>query len=227
VTRAFEDHCWQDIVTPEILQTYAPYQRETYIGKRPALLAVDLYNLAYAGGAEPPHRLVDRYPSSCGVHAHAALEPTRELFALARSRGIPVLYTTAETRAETQPGAVHATHRQCVASDPEVYSIKAEFQPQPGDTVIYKARASAFFATPLVAHLVRLGVDSLLLCGQSTSGCVRATCVDGHSFGYHVTIVEECVFDRSELSHKVNLFDLHHKYGDVMQLAEVREKLGQ
>ena len=63
----FEDHCWQDIVSPEILKTYVPYHRETYIGQRPALLAIDLYNLAYEGGAKYPHELVDTYKSSCGV----------------------------------------------------------------------------------------------------------------------------------------------------------------
>ncbi len=93
--------------------------------------------------------------------------------------------------------------------------------------VIFKERASGFFGTPLVAHLTQLGIDSLIVCGESTSGCVRASCVDGYSLGYHVSIVEEIVFDRSVLSHKVNLFDLHHKYADVMTLEEVKEGLKQ
>ena len=71
------------------------------------------------------------------------------------------------------------------------------------------------------AHLTRLGVNSLIICGESTSGCVRASVVDAYSYGYHVTIAEECVFDRSAISHKVNLFDLHHKYADVMVLDEI------
>jgi len=64
-------------------------------------------------------------------------------------------------------------------------------------------------------------VHSLIVCGESTSGCVRASAVDAHSNGFHVSIVEECTYDRAELTHKVNLFDLHHKYADVMHLAEV------
>ena len=64
-------------------------------------------------------------------------------------------------------------------------------------------------------------MNSLIVCGESTSGCVRASVVDAYSAGFHVTIVEQCVFDRSELSHKVNLFDMHHKYADVMVLEEV------
>ena len=111
--------------------------------------------------------------------------------------------------------------------DPAMYAIRPEFKPQHGDVVIFKQRASAFFGTPLVAHLTQQGIDSLIVCGESTSGCVRASCVDGYSLGYHVSLVEECVFDRSPLSHKVNLFDLHHKYSDVMKLEEVRESLKQ
>ena len=88
-----------------------------------------------------------------------------------------------------------------------------------------KERASAFAGTPLAAHLNELDVNGLIVCGESTSGCVRASVVDAYSAGFHVTVVEECVFDRSELSHKVNLFDMHHKYADVMVLEEVLDHL--
>jgi nicotinamidase-related amidase len=171
--------------------------------------------------------LIDTYKSSCGVYAHNAIKPTQELFALARSLKIPVFYTTTETRKEAKPDYIYATNRQRVKIDPEAFEIKEEFKPQPGDVVIFKERASGFFGTPLVAHLTQLGCDSLIVCGESTSGCVRASCVDGYSLGYHVSIVEECVFDRSPLSHKVNLFDMHHKYTDVMKLDEVKEKIKQ
>ena len=213
--------------SPEILKTYVPYHRETYIGQRPALLAIDLYNLAYEGGAKYPHELVDTYKSSCGIYAHEAIKPTQELFALARSLKIPIFYTTTETRKEAKPDYIYATNRQRVKIDPAAFEIKEEFKPQPGDVVVFKERASGFFGTPLVAHLTQLGCDSLIVCGESTSGCVRASCVDGYSLGYHVTIAEECVFDRSPLSHKVNLFDMHHKYTDVMKLDEVKEKIKQ
>jgi nicotinamidase-related amidase len=214
-------------MTPEILKVYTPYQRETYIGQRPALLAIDLYNLAYEGGPKEPHELVDTFKSSCGINAYAAIKPTQELFALARALKLPIFYTTTETRKEAKPGMVHATNRQRVKIDPQAFEIKEEFQPEPGDVVIFKERASGFFGTPLVAHLTQLGIDSLVVCGESTSGCVRASCVDAYSLGYHVSIVEETVFDRSMLSHKVNLFDLHHKYADVMTLDDVKESLKQ
>ena len=87
--------------------------------------------------------------------------------------------------------------------------------------VITKQRASVFFGTPLMAHLTQLGVQSLIICGESTPGCVRASAVDAYSNGLHVVLVEECCFDRSILSHKVNLFDMHHKYADVMHVGAV------
>jgi len=223
----FEDHCWKDIVTPEILATYAPYQRETYVGQRPALLAIDLYNLVYEGGPRYPHELVKDYKSSCGIYAYNAIKPTQELFALARSLKIPIFYTTTETRKEVNPDKISATNRQPVKLKDDAFKIRDEFKPEPGDVVIYKERASGFFGTPLIAHLTQNGIDSLIVCGESTSGCVRASCVDAYSLGYHVSIVEECVFDRSPLSHKVNLFDLHHKYADVMTLDEIKESLKQ
>ena len=86
-------------------------------------------------------------------------------------------------------------------------------------------RASGFFGTPLVAHLTQAGVDTVIVCGESTSGCVRASVADAYSYGFHVVVVEECTYDRSLLSHKVNLFDMHHKYADVMHLDEVAEHL--
>lgn len=114
-----------------------------------------------------------------------------------------------------------ATNRRSGETPPELYAIRPEFAPQPGDVVIFKQRASAFFGTPLIAHLAQLGVDTVIIFGESTSGCVRASTVDGYSNGYHMVMAEECCFDRSEISHKVNLFDLHHKYADVMKVDEI------
>jgi nicotinamidase-related amidase len=192
-------------------------RRDVKVGRNPAVLAIDLYNKAYQGGARPVREVNRLYSGSCGIHAWNALEPTRQLFAAARRAGIPVIYTT--RHADT--GEVHSTHRRKGREAEELYHIKAEVAPLPGDLVIYKERASGFFGTPLVAHLRQLGVDSLIICGESTSGCVRASTVDAYSYAFHNVVVEECTYDRSLLSHKVNLFDLHHKYADVMHLDEV------
>jgi len=217
----FEDHCWKDIVPPEVLDIYTHYARNTLVGPSPALIAIDLYELAYQGGAKPVAQVAKSFPSSCGEYAHAAIEPTRRLFAAARAAGLPVFYSTMDTRADSLPTAVTATKRRKIPQDPAVYAIRSDFKPQPGDVVITKQRASVFFGTPLVAHLTQLGVRTVIICGESTSGCVRASAVDAYSHGFHVVLVEECCFDRSLLSHKVNLFDLHHKYADVMKIDEV------
>ena len=219
--QGFEDHCWADIVSDEILKVYEPYYRDVYVGERPALLAIDLYNLVYKGGEKEPHELVDEFPSTCGRYAWEAVEPTKKLFAAARSAAIPVLYTTAPTTSD-----VVATNRQAgLGKTDNDYEIFEAFAPQEGDILIIKERASAFYGTPILPELNRLGISSLIVCGESTSGCVRASAVDAYSAGYHVSIAEECVFDRSILSHKVNLFDLHHKYADVMLVADIVSQL--
>jgi len=217
----FEDHCWQDTVPADILDIYSHYERKTFVGPAPALIAIDLYELAYQGGAKPVAELHRTYPSSCGEYAHEAIAPTRRLFAAARAAGLPVFYSTMDTRVDSLPGAITATKRRRISLDPSAYAIRADFKPQPGDVVITKQRASVFHGTPLAAHLTQLGIRTVIVCGESTSGCVRASAVDAYSHGFHVVLVEECCFDRSLLSHKINLFDLHHKYADVIKIGEV------
>jgi maleamate amidohydrolase len=164
----FEDHCWKDIVAPDVLDIYSHYIRKVFVRPSPALLAIDLYELAYQGGARPVADLHRTYASSCGEYAHAAIEPTRRLFAAARAAGLPVFYTTQDSRPDSLPSRVTATRRQNAARDPAVYAIRAEFKPQPGDVVITKQRASAFYGTPLMAHLTQLGIKTVIVCGEST-----------------------------------------------------------
>jgi maleamate amidohydrolase len=217
MARDFNDHCWNDVVDDEIREIYEAYHRDTYVGVRPAILAIDLYNKAYLGGNRPVREVNREHPGSCGENAWRAVEPTQRLLAAARAAGIPVIYST--RHADT--AGVASTNRRKSSETEDLYGIKDEVAPLPGELVIYKERASVFFGTPLIAHLRRLGVESLILLGESTSGCVRATTVDAYSYGFHNTLVEECTYDRSMLSHKINLFDLHHKYADVMHVDDV------
>ncbi|MDX1485241.1 MAG: isochorismatase family protein [Alphaproteobacteria bacterium] len=224
MTRDFEDHCWQDVIPPDELEIYRSFfGREVKgLGPKPALLAIDLYKKVYRGGPGPVVEINKQHRGACGDYAWDAIAPTVELFAAARAAGLPVIYTTG-----SGSDTVSATNRQ--RSDESIgdgYDIKEEFAPQPGDLVIRKQRASGFFGTPLTAHLNLMGVESLIMCGESTSGCLRASVVDAFSYGYHVVVAEECCFDRSLLSHKLALFDLHHKYADVMHADEVVAALG-
>jgi nicotinamidase-related amidase len=215
--RDFEDYCWKDIVDDEILEIYEAYHRDLFVGRNPAVLAIDLYNKAYLGGNKPVREVNREHSGSCGENAWKAIQPTHRLFGAARAAGVPVIYTTRHV----DTAGVQSTNRNLREEKDDVYDIFDQLAPKLGELVIYKERASAFFGTPLIAHLRRLGVESLIICGESTSGCVRASTVDAYSYGFHNVVVEECTYDRSMLSHKVNLFDMHHKYADVMHVDEV------
>lgn len=218
---AFEDHCWRDVIPEEVLDLYSHYKRPVTVGPRAALLAIDLYELAYQGGPRPVTEVSKTYPSSCGEYAWNAIEPTKRLFAAARAAGLPIIYTTSDTRPDSKPNSIRATRRNSIKTDPDVFAIRPEFAPVAGDIVITKQRASAFFGTPLIAHLTLLNVQTVIVCGESTSGCVRASTVDGYSYGFQMVMAEECCFDRSLISHKINLFDLHHKYANVMHTDDI------
>lgn len=221
----FENHCWQDLYTPEIYDLYAPYRRETGIKGRCGLLLVDLYNLCYEGGDLPIRELYKEYPSSCGEYAWRALEPARRILEAIRSQGLPVLFSTKDVRNSRHHAKASATFRQQRQASDGAYDIHPVLAPKDGELVIAKERASCFFGTPLVTYLQRLRVETLIIVGESTSGCVRATTTDSYSFGFHTILIEEAVFDRNPVSHQASLFDLHHKYADVMALADVLTQL--
>lgn len=224
----FENHCWKDLYSEADLKLYSYYARETYVGEAPALLLIDFYNECYRGGPFPPYELAERYPASCGSLIHRTLEPTKRLLAAARRAGLPVFYSTNEDRPLSAPArrkTAAVTNRQPRRHEPDDYDIHPGLAPQPGEVLIRKTRASCFHGTPLLSQLTSLGVHSLIVGGGTASGCLRAGVVDAQSAGFHVSVVEECVFDRSELPLKSNLFDLGHKYVDVMHLDEVEAHL--
>jgi nicotinamidase-related amidase len=214
-------HAWEDVIDDEIRRISANYAPRMGLGSRPALLCIDNYNAVFGDRAEPVLEAMARFPSSCGLAAWSAIEPTRGLMAAARRRGLPVIHSTRDS-APAGANAISSTKRKNKGADPAGdYAHVAALAPQPGELVIHKMRASVFFGTTLAASLVRLGVNTLVVCGNSTSGCVRASVNDAYMQGYRVGIVEECVFDRNWLSHKVNLFDMNAKYGDVMFVDEM------
>jgi len=100
-------------------------------------------------------------------------------------------------------------------------AVVDEIAPGPRDILIQKQKPSAFYATPLQSYLTLLGCDSLLVAGATTSGCVRASVLDAFSSNYRVAVVEDACFDRSQASHAVSLCDMHAKYADIVESAEV------
>lgn len=190
-------------------------------GKRPAFLIVDV-NRAFIGSQpKPVLESVEEYKTSCGEAGWVALEHIHTLLLACRDRNVPVIFTT------NDPVAMHfswgPTRRPPDPLDKvdlEAQEIAEAIKPLPTEFVIRKTKASAFFGTPLISALHNLKIDSLLVGGTSTSGCVRASVVDAFSYKFPCFVVEECTFDRFELSHLVNLWDMNAKYADVITLAE-------
>jgi nicotinamidase-related amidase len=112
-------------------------------------------------------------------------------------------------------------------SSPAAYEIWPEIAPLHGEVVIVKTYPSAFFGTTLSSQLIFDSIDTLVVTGTVTSGCVRATCLDGFNYNFRVVVPQECVCDRGPVSHKVALFEIQMKYGDVVTLEEVLDRIGE
>ena len=210
-------HCWDDVIGPEEQLVAERYQGDRTLGRRPALLLVDCYQKVFGDRPQPLRDAIEAFPSTCGLAAWEALGPLEQLLCAARSADRPVLYTTGEQRPRARLGGPTQRGRE-TDRDTSGYEIVPTLEPRAGDLVVTKTRASAFFGTPLATWLRQLDVDSLVVAGETTSGCVRASVVDAYSHGFRVAVVEEATFDRSSLSHKVNMFDMHLKYASVTRL---------
>ena len=194
-------------------------------GRRPALLIVDVNYIFCGDRPEPILESIKRWRASCGEEAWAGVSAIAKLLVVCRDKGLPVFYTTGSRRADGWDAGSWAWKNPRVLEKPRTAvgdldgnTIVREIAPQPRDIVIAKHKPSAFFGTPLLSFLVQHAVDSLLLVGTTTSGCVRATAVDAFSNNYRVALVEEGCFDRSQASHALSLCDLHAKYADVVKL---------
>ncbi len=202
-------------------------RRPVGFGRSPALLLIDIYRKVFGDRPQPLLESVREWPGSCGPAAWNALPHIQQLLAASRQAGIPIIHVTGLDGAGVD-GWAERVHGETPPKDADEenhrrrrYEIVDEVKPLAGEAVLRKASPSAFWGTPLVAHLHALGVDTILTCGETTSGCVRATVVDGCTYSYRMIVVEECVFDRHEASHAINLFDMNQKYADVLPIAEV------
>ena len=215
---------WEPFLSPQDKSANGRGQRraERGIGSNPALLLIDVYSRVFGDRREPLLEAIERFPSSCGPAAWDALPSLERLLGTSRDAGITVIHVTgaSDIPGWREPRGGEVLDRGELE---EAYRIREEVAPQKGETVIRKAAPSAFFGTPLVALLRQLGVDSVIVVGESTSGCVRATVVDACSHRFGVTVVEDCVFDRTEASHAINLFDMAQKYADVRGVDAVIE----
>jgi nicotinamidase-related amidase len=191
-------------------------------GVRPALLFIDLYRWAFGDEPEPLLESIKKWPGSCGLAGWNAIPHLQRLLNEARSAGIPVVHVTGMAdvvgwRDPPEPGKSPVVPE---SARRRRYDIIDEVAPTNGETVLRKAAPSAFWGTPLSGVLNGLRVDTVVVAGESTSGCIRATAVDAKSLRYKVLVPEECVFDRDEASHAINLYDIDQKYGDVISVQD-------
>lgn len=209
---------WDKIIPPEDLTAMQRVWGESRgFGEQPALLVVDM---TYAF-------VDDRYPQGYGKTGRPCAAAIRRVLDLCRGLQVPVFYSGGlAARNPAERGLWKSSHRKPLPADlPDPNAIVPELEPLPAETVIRKRRPSAFFGTELASLLAFQRVDTVLVTGMVTSGCVRATAVDAFSHNLRVIIPEECVADRAQVSHAVSLFDLQMKYADVMPLADVMAAL--
>jgi len=220
-------HAWEPILGELDRQviTAAGYGKERPLGKNPVLLVIDpQYN--YVGENLPILESIRKYPTSVG---HAAYEALPQLIALVttfREKQRPVIFTTVAPKEALLPfsisGRVHADRKsETLVAGHKGTEIIEPLLPRPGELVVDKAFASAFLGTPLSTILTLQKVDTVVVCGGTTSGCVRGTAVDAAGLGYSVVVVEDAVFDRIALSHAANLLDLWMKYANVFPAQRI------
>jgi len=194
------------------------FGRALAFGRRPALLVIDFVQ-AY---------LVKDSPLYAGVEA--ARDGAVALLGAARTAGIPVLHTNVVYQSGGRDGGVFFRKVPALAcfeagTHPELAAFASGLEPVAGETVISKQYASAFFGTSLASTLTALGIDTVLIAGLSTSGCVRASAVDCCQHGFVPVVVREAVGDRAAGPHEANLFDLQAKYAEVTDLATAQRYL--
>jgi nicotinamidase-related amidase len=195
-------------------------------GTKPALVLIDIYYSVLGLERQPIFESMKMWPSSTGLEGWAAVDKTAELLAVARESGVPVVHVKG-----LDSGIKPWVHRKrgpsTVSADMRKKGgeIVAEVAPIAGEVVIEKTAPSGFQGTPLAFHLQSLGIDTVIMCGETTSGCVRASVVDAATARFKVGVVSECVFDRTEASHYMNLYDMHQKYADVVTLEMAKAYL--
>ncbi|WP_419888061.1 isochorismatase family protein [Neobacillus niacini] len=199
------------------------------LGHNPALVIIDVTYGFTGEESEEIEQSIIKYPTSCGAEAWKAIPHIQKLLNVCREINIPIFYTIIE-------GHKHNSNEKTaikgnVFGHPTLVEggkgteIVEQLRPIPGEIVISKKKPSAFFGTPLISYLVDHNIDTLIVTGTTTSGCVRASVVDAFSYNLNVVVPEECVFDRGITTHAINLFDMQQKYADVLSTNEVISSL--
>jgi maleamate amidohydrolase len=212
---------WSDVFTEEERRTYEFYrrpERAAFPWASSALVVIDVTE-EFLGERLPTVEAAAKLRTACGIPAWDAIAPIGRLIAAFRNAGRPVIYTKGFDGGRFGGAAIGR-------SDPnETSRIVADIAPIAGDVVIEKPRASAFLGTPMTAHMIRAGIDGLVVVGGTTSGCVRASTIEGSSLGFSMVLAHDGCFDRSPLSHAVALHELDVKYATVLGADDAIERL--
>ena len=212
----------------------AGYRNPMGMGERPALLIIDA-NYNFTGDRrEPIEQAIRRWPNACGEAAWDALARIGELLSCAHERQLPVFFSTDGFRPDGwnmgswlwKTGRAGDERGTAARFNLNGAEINRAIAPIATDIIIEKLKPSVFNGTPLRQLLTLLRVDTLVVAGGTTSGCVRASVIDAFSDNYRVAVAEDGCFDRVELSHAVNLFDMDAKYADVLSTDEIVARLG-
>ena len=228
---------WEAFFTEQDRKHQALVAKEGYFGfgESPAVLVIDDYYSVLGFERQELLESMKMWPSSCGLEGWEAIDKTVELLAAARANGIPVIYARGMKEPLPRPTERKWRNRKIERLEPpkewaeRAGDIVDEIAPQPGDAIIQKAAPSAFNGTPLLKHLISSRIDTVIACGETVSGCVRASVTDGSTFGFKMGVVSDCSFDRTQASYWMSLFDMHQKYADVidrLQAIEYFEMVG-
>tara|TARA_R110000868_G_scaffold28525_6_gene106886 strand:+ start:19662 stop:20339 length:678 start_codon:yes stop_codon:yes gene_type:complete len=208
-------------VNPHDAEDTAVYEKQGFgnrigFGKKPALLIIDFIN-----GFNDP----DAFG---GGNIQEAIDSTAELLAVARHMDLPIVFTShvyAEDGSEDGVFNLKSPGLAKLKRGSHETKVVDELEPRPGERVLEKHYPSGFSNTDLTGWLAQRGIDTAIITGCTTSGCVRATAVDAMSNGFRPIVPRECSGDRAKGPHEANLFDIDQKYGDVMSLEDVMSEL--
>jgi nicotinamidase-related amidase len=224
---------WEDLLTEQdrIVYNSGVFGGAVGIGSRPAVVVVDVLNKGIGDESLPILEAMKRFGNTCcGEYGWQAIPAIQRVLAGARLEGVTIYYTIPQAPAERPSETLERFDEKMpnwmnYSGTRQGFSFADEIAPQDGDVIIRKPTASSFYLTDFEEQLRAAGVDTLIVTGCTTSGCVRATVVDAHARGFKINVVEDGVFDRGQTTHAINLFDLQAKYADVVSAEEVTQRL--
>ncbi len=218
---------WDKIISEKEKEAYraAGFGRKGGFGKRPALLIIDVQYRTSGSIPMPFWESIKEYPTSCGEVAWKAIDKITELLKIFREKNWPVIYPFVAPKENFDKGQLAAKVPTIMNIPEEGYKFVDQVSPEKNDILVPKKHPSAFFGTSLSSYLIDLNIDTLVLSGCTTSGCIRASVIDAFSLNYKTIVPYDAVYDRSETSHLINLFDMSEKYADIMPTNELTSNL--